>query len=58
MSALTTLAIYIGPFVVLGIVTKMLMKRRVVDLSDVQSEAGPNRRPRKVFLLGGWRTED
>ncbi|WP_176721907.1 hypothetical protein [Bradyrhizobium sp. LMTR 3] len=58
MSALTTLAIYLGPFIVLGIVTKLLMKRRAVDLSDVQSEAGPNRRPRKVFLLGAWRTED
>ncbi|MEH2502598.1 hypothetical protein V1290_001409 [Bradyrhizobium sp. AZCC 1578] len=58
MSALTTLAIYLGPFVALGIVTRLLMKRRAVDLTDVQSQAGPNRRPRKVFLLGGWRTED
>ncbi|MEH2590991.1 hypothetical protein V1273_004830 [Bradyrhizobium sp. AZCC 1721] len=58
MSPLTTLAIYLGPFVVLGIVTSLLMKRRAVDLTDVQSQAGPNRRPRKVFLLGGWRTED
>lgn len=58
MSALTTLAIYLGPFIVLGIATKLLMKRRAVDLGDVQSEAGSNRRPRKVFLLGAWRTED
>jgi hypothetical protein len=58
MSALTTLAIYLGPFIVLGIATELLLKRRTVDLSDVQSEAGPNRRPRKVFLLGAWRTED
>jgi hypothetical protein len=36
---------------------KLWLKRRAVDLTDVQSQAGPNRRLRKVFLLGSWRTE-
>jgi len=34
-----------------------LMKRYAVDLPEVQKHAGPNRRPRRLFLLGGWRTE-
>jgi hypothetical protein len=58
MGALETLAIYLVPFLVIGIIAKLLMKRKAVDLDDVQAQAGPNRRKRKVFLLGGWRTED
>jgi hypothetical protein len=34
------------------------MKRRDVDLSDVQAQAGQNRRARKVFLFGAWRNEE
>jgi hypothetical protein len=58
MGALETLAIYFGPFLVLGIVAKLFMKRRSVDLTDVQAQAGPNRGKRKLFLLGSWRRED
>ena len=28
------------------------------DLTDMQSQAGPNRRKHKAFLLGAWRNED
>ena len=58
MIALETFAIYVTPFVILGVVAKLLLQRHVVDLTDVQKQAGPNRKPRRVFLLGGWRTED
>ncbi|WP_198164106.1 hypothetical protein [Bradyrhizobium jicamae] len=58
MWALETLAIYLTPFLIIGIAVKLLMKRSAVDLADVQKQAGTKRRPRKVFLLGGWRTED
>ena len=57
MRALEILAIYVTPFLVLGAAAKLLMRRYSVDLTDVQKQAGPNRRARRVFLLGGWRTE-
>jgi len=57
MRALEILAIYVTPFLLLGAAAKLLMRRYSVDLTDVQKQAGPNRPPRKVFLLGGWRTE-
>lgn len=58
MRALETLVIYVAPFLIIGIAVKLLMKRKGVDLSDAQAQAGPNRRARKVFLLGGWRSEE
>jgi len=57
MRALQTLIIYVTPFLIIGIAVRLLMKRKGVDLSDVQAEAGPNRKARKVFLLGAWRNE-
>ena len=57
MRALEVFAIYVAPFLIIGIAVKLLMKRRSVDLSDVQAQAGPKRRARKVFLLGAWRNE-
>jgi hypothetical protein len=57
MEALETFAIYVTPFLILGAVAKLLLKRYAVDLTDVQAQAGPKRRPRSVFLLGGWRSE-
>lgn len=57
MPALEVFAIYVAPFLIIGIAVKLLMKRRGVDLSDVQAQAGPKRRARKVFLLGAWRNE-
>jgi hypothetical protein len=56
--ALETFVIYVAPFLIIGIAAKLLMKRKGVDLSDVQAQAGPNRRARKVFLLGAWRNEE
>jgi hypothetical protein len=58
MRALEVFVIYFAPFLIIGIAAKLLMKRRGVDLSDVQAQAGPNRRARKVFLLGTWRNEE
>ena len=58
MRALEVFVIYVAPFLIIGIAAKLLMKRRGVDLSDVQAQAGPNRRARKAFLLGAWRNED
>jgi hypothetical protein len=57
MKALGTFAIYVTPFLILGAVAKLLLKRYAVDLTDVQAQAEPKRRPRRVFLLGSWRTE-
>jgi len=57
MKALETFAIYVTPFLILGLVAKLLLQRYVVDLTDVHEQAGPKRRPRKVFLLGSWRAE-
>jgi hypothetical protein len=62
MWALTVAIIYFGTFLILGYIAKValdkLMDRTGAELHDVQAQAGANRRPRKVFLLGAWRTED
>ncbi|QQO23927.1 hypothetical protein JJB98_30685 [Bradyrhizobium diazoefficiens] len=57
MRAVETFAIYVTPFLILGVLAKLLLRRYAVDLIDVQEQAGPKRRARRVFLLGGWRTE-
>jgi hypothetical protein len=58
MWALETLAIYLTPFLIIGIAVRLLMKRNGIDLADVHEQAGTKRRARKVFLLGGWRREE
>ena len=59
MWALVVAAIYFGTFLAIGIVAKMALRKWTgADLSDVQAQAGSNRRKRKVFLLGAWRDED
>ena len=58
MKALETFAIYVTPFLILGVVAKFLLRRKVVDLTDIREQAGPKRKPRRIFLLGSWRTED
>jgi hypothetical protein len=58
MKALEVFAIYVTPFLVLGLLIKLLMKRYTVDLTDVQEQVRPKRRPRKAFLLSAWRAED
>ena len=50
MWALETFVIYVTPFLLLGAIAKFLMKRRAVDLTDIQAQAGPNRRPETVFV--------
>jgi hypothetical protein len=61
MWAIVVAVIYFGSFLVLGFIAKValakLMERSGADLSDVQAQAGPHRRKRKVFLLGAWRDE-
>jgi hypothetical protein len=60
--ALTVALIYFGSVIAFGalarIVCARLMGRYGADLSDVQEQAGDNRRQRDVFLLGAWRKED
>jgi len=58
MRALETFLIYVTPFLIIGAATRLLMKRRSIDLSDVQQQAGSNRKARKIFLLGSWRDEE
>ena len=61
MSALATAIIYFGSFLAIGLVARLAIgrwtRRRNVDLADIQAQAGPNRRKRRVFLLGFWRDE-
>jgi hypothetical protein len=56
--ALVNLTLTVVPFVVIGIAVRLLMKRKGVDLDEVQKQAGQNRRPRKVYLFGIWREEE
>ena len=58
MRALGTGLIYFGLFLAIGFAVRRWMRRSDVDLSDVQKQAGRNRRPRKVFLLEARRWED
>jgi hypothetical protein len=55
---LINLALTVVPFVVIGIAIRLWMKRKGVDLDEVQSQAGANRRPRKLYLFGFWREEE
>jgi hypothetical protein len=57
MEALLTAAIYVVPFLVLGIAARIWLRRHSVGLSDAQAEADPNRAKRPVFLLGIWRDD-
>ena len=61
MWALFVATIYFGSFIAIGIIARIAiarwMRRTGVDLSEVQAQAGSNRRKRKVFLLGFWRDE-
>ena len=55
--AVLTLAVYITPFLLIGVAAKIWMKRTGVELSDVQAEGDPHRPQRSRFLLGIWRRE-
>jgi hypothetical protein len=56
MDALLVLAIYVIPFIVLGIVAKRWFDRKDVGLSDVQAEGDPNRARRPRFCWGSGAT--
>ena len=62
MSALTTAAIYFGSFLVLALIVKLAVSRwmnlKDIDLSEIRTQLGPNRRKSNRFLLGLWRKED
>jgi hypothetical protein len=55
--ALLTLAVYLTPFLLIGVAAKIWMKRKGVELSDVQAEGSSHRKSRSRFLLGIWRDE-
>ena len=42
MMALEVFAIYVMPFLIIGLAIRFLMKRYAVDLPDVEKQAGPN----------------
>jgi hypothetical protein len=56
MTAFEVFAIYVTPFLIIGVAIRFLMKRYAVDLPDVEKQASS--KPRRRFLLGAWRTED
>jgi hypothetical protein len=56
MKALEVFAIYVTPFLILGVAIRFWMKRHGVDLPEVEKQVGP--KPKRRFLLGAWRTED
>jgi hypothetical protein len=53
MKAIEVFAIYVTPFLVIGVAIKLLMQRYAVDLPDVKNAGS---KPRRRFLLGAWRT--
>lgn len=55
MNAFEVFAIYVAPFVIIGIAIKLVMKRYAVDLPDLRKEAGSA--PKRRFLLGAWRAD-
>ena len=62
MSALTIAAIYFGSFLAVALIAKLMVTRwlnlRDIDLSEIRTQLGPNRRKSSRFLLGIWRKED
>ncbi len=57
MRAIVTAAIYFGTFIALGLGVRHWIRRRHVDLADMHEQARPERRARRMFLLGAWRNE-
>jgi hypothetical protein len=62
MRALVTAVIYFGTFLSVGLAVRLLIGRwhacPDVELGEILAQAGPRRRPRRMFLLGAWRTEE
>jgi hypothetical protein len=57
MRAVLTLAAYITPFLLIAFAGKIWLKRKGVELSDLQAEGDPHRPKRSRFLLGIWSHE-
>jgi hypothetical protein len=61
MRALVTAVVYFGSFLGLGMIAKLavsrFMRRRDIDLAEIQAQAGSRRGKRRVFLLRFWRNE-
>lgn len=59
MRALVTFAIYVTPFLVLGVVGRRYLKKRLedVDLSNVREQAGAQNRKRRVSFFGSLRDD-
>ena len=62
MDALVTASIYFGSFLAIAIIAKLIVSRwlnlRDIDLGEIRTQLGPNRRRSSRFLLGFWRKED
>jgi antitoxin component HigA of HigAB toxin-antitoxin module len=56
MKAFEVFAIYVTPFLLIGIAIRFLMTRYGVSLSDVEKQVGS--KPKRRFLLGAWRTDE
>lgn len=57
MDTLLILAIYLVPFLLIGVAARRWMRRKGVGLQDVHAEGSPER-TRARFLLGIWRRDD
>jgi hypothetical protein len=61
MNALGVAILYFGAFLAIGWEAKRLLDRTMrqhgAGLDEVHEQAGTNRRPREMFLLGAWRKE-
>ncbi|MCA6125821.1 hypothetical protein J6500_28585 [Bradyrhizobium sp. WSM 1704] len=55
MKGFEAFAIYVTPFIIIGVAIKLLMRRYAVDLRDVKKQVGPA--PKRRFLLGAWRMD-
>lgn len=62
MNALVTAAIYFGSFLAIAFIAKLAVSRwlsmRDIDLPEIRSQLGPNRRKSNRYLLGFWRKDD
>ena len=56
MRAFEVFAIYVTPFLIIGMAIKYLMTRYGVSLSEVEKQVGT--KPKRRFLLGAWRTDE
>ena len=56
MKALEVLAIYVMPFLIIGMALKIWMKSHAVELTEAQKQSGGA--PRRRFLLGAWRSDE